>query len=153
MQLVISNIDCLLSLFIANYIYEYTSSQLEKDVEERFRAKYTLVDKTDPAAIAAAQAAGIPIGDDGELVGEPDGSGFGVGQAPSNSKPVASSVVNAKKKERGRGSKSKERGRYEIHLYQSYGCYCLIKVDLSVVQFQLILSAYFSTSILLSSLP
>ena len=70
-----------------------------------------MVDKTDPAAIAAAQAAGIPVGDDGELVGESDGFGFGVGQVPASNKPAASSVVNAKKKERGRGSKSKDRGR------------------------------------------
>ena len=28
---------------------------MEKDVEERLRQKFTLIDRTDPAAIAAAQ--------------------------------------------------------------------------------------------------
>lgn len=28
---------------------------MEKDIEDRLRQKYTLIDKTDPAAIAAAQ--------------------------------------------------------------------------------------------------
>ena len=46
----------------------------EKEIEEKLRAKYTLIDKTDSSAIAAAQQAGIAIGDDGELVGEPEGT-------------------------------------------------------------------------------
>ena len=35
---------------------------MEKDTEEKFRSRYTLIDKTDPSAISAAQAAGVPIG-------------------------------------------------------------------------------------------
>ncbi len=37
-----------------------------------------MIDKSDTAAIQAAQQAGIAIGDDGELVGETDGM-WGVG--------------------------------------------------------------------------
>lgn len=32
---------------------------MEKDVEERLRQKFTLIDRTDPAAIAAAQQVSI----------------------------------------------------------------------------------------------
>ena len=38
-----------------------SDSQMEKDLEEKLRAKYTLVDKTDPAAIAAAQQVGVSL--------------------------------------------------------------------------------------------
>ena len=62
-----------------------------------------MIDKTKPDSIAAAQRAGIPVNDDGELVGESDGSGFGVGPAPSSARPVVSSVTNAKRKEQRRG--------------------------------------------------
>ena len=82
---------------------------MKGDLEQELREKYTLVDKTDPAAIAAAQQAGIPISDEGELVGEPDGSNFGVGQAPPLSKPAASSVVNAKRKEQRKGKRDRSR--------------------------------------------
>lgn len=34
---------------------------MEKDVEERLRQKFTLIDRTDPAAIAAAQQVGFLI--------------------------------------------------------------------------------------------
>lgn len=85
----------------------FSCSQTEKMVEDNFRARYTCVDKSDPAAIAAAQAAGLPIGDDGELVGDLDGASFGVGRASPSSKAAASSAVNAKKKEHKRG-KSKQ---------------------------------------------
>ncbi len=47
--------------------------QQERVVEERLRARYTLIDRSDAAAISAAQQAGVPIKDDGELVGETDG--------------------------------------------------------------------------------
>lgn len=82
--------------------------QQEKEIEERIRIKYMLVDKSDPSSIAAAQQAGVAITDEGELVGEPDGRSFGIGPAPSSAKPTASSVVNAKKREVKRG-KSKDR--------------------------------------------
>lgn len=80
--------------------------QLDRDTEEKFRERYTLVDKTDPAAIAAAQAAGIPVGDDGELVGELDGASFGVGTASPGARPVASTIVNSKRKDK-KGSKGR----------------------------------------------
>ncbi len=83
---------------------------MEHDVEERLRSKYMLVDKSDPASITAAQQAGIPISDDGELVGEPDNQSFGIGTAPSSARPAASSVVTAKRKEVKRG-KSRDRTR------------------------------------------
>ena len=76
-------------------------SQQEKEIEERIRNKYMLVDKSDPSSIAAAQQAGVAINDEGDLVGEPDGRSFGIGPAPSSAKPTASSVVNAKKRPLG----------------------------------------------------
>ncbi|XP_033728379.1 kinesin-like protein KIF9 [Pecten maximus] len=81
--------------------------QMERDVEERLRQKFTLIDRTDPAAIAAAQQAGVAITDDGTLVGEPDGQGFGVGMAPKVAKADPSSVVQLKKKEREKDRKSR----------------------------------------------
>ncbi|XP_041374463.1 kinesin-like protein KIF9 [Gigantopelta aegis] len=83
--------------------------QMEQTVEEKLRQKYTLIDKTDSAAIAAAQQAGISIADDGSLVGESDGSGFGVGTAPKSLKAEPSAVVQLKKKERERDRKKRER--------------------------------------------
>ena len=71
--------------------YNVVYSQMAKEIEDRLRAKYTLIDKTDPVAIAAAQQAGIPISDDGELVGEVDMKGFNVGSA-SSVKPVSLSI-------------------------------------------------------------
>ena len=87
------------------------SRQLSKDIEDRLRARYTLIDKTDPAAIAAAQQAGMPVNDDGEMVGETDTKGFNVGPT-SSSQPAPSSVVAARKKEARRG-KAKDRTRYD----------------------------------------
>ena len=83
---------------------------MEKEVEDKLRAKYTLVDRSDPASIAAAQKAGVNINADGTLVGEPDGTSFGVGVAPSGARPAPSSVVNAKRKDNKRG-RSKDRQR------------------------------------------
>jgi len=83
-------------------------SQQEKEIEEKFRTKYMLVDKTDPSSIAAAQQAGVAISDEGELVGEPDGTSFGIGPAPTSGKPAGLAVVNAKKRDLKRG-KSKDR--------------------------------------------
>lgn len=84
--------------------------QMEHDVEERLRQKFTLIDRADTAAIAAAQQAGHAIADDGSLVGEQDGSGFGVGSAPKSAKAEPSAVVQLKKKEREREKKKTGRG-------------------------------------------
>lgn len=75
-------------------------------MEERLKAKYMLIDKNDPSSIAAAQAAGVPVGEDGELVGESDGSSFGVGPAPLGSVTDKSSVITTRKKEARRGKAS-----------------------------------------------
>jgi len=73
---------------------------LAKDIEGRLRAQYTMIDKTSPAAIAAAQQAGLPINDQGELIGEIDLSGgFGVGPASDHYKLAPSSIVVSRKKE------------------------------------------------------
>ncbi|XP_048779143.1 kinesin-like protein KIF9 isoform X1 [Ostrea edulis] len=88
--------------------------QMEGDIEQRLREKFTLIDKSDPAAIAAAQQseyeAGVNITDEGILVGDTDGQGFGVGVAPKSAKADPSAVVQLKKKERekdkrGRGGR------------------------------------------------
>ncbi|KAK6165317.1 hypothetical protein SNE40_022265 [Patella caerulea] len=80
--------------------------QMEHEIEERLRQKYTLIDRTDPMAVAAAQQAGL-ISEDTSMVGEPDGSGFGVGNAPRSAKAEPSAVVQLKKKEKERESKKK----------------------------------------------
>lgn len=82
---------------------------MESDVETKFRERYTLIDKTDPDQIRDAQARGISINDDGTLVGESDGSGFGVGVAPSNAKASDLSSVSAKG---AKGSKKKGKDRH-----------------------------------------
>ncbi|KAM9076450.1 kinesin-like protein KIF9 isoform 2-T4 [Megaptera novaeangliae] len=61
-------------------------SQQEQEVESALRRKYTLIDKNDFAAISAVQKAGL-VDVDGHLVGEPDGQGFGLGVAPSSTRP------------------------------------------------------------------
>lgn len=83
---------------------------LEKTVEENFRQRYTLIDRTDPAAIVAAQKAGIAIKDDGTLVGELDGSSFGVGLSTKAAKCAPSDVVQLKKgiKEKEKKTKPKD---------------------------------------------
>ncbi|XP_053385895.1 kinesin-like protein KIF9 isoform X1 [Mercenaria mercenaria] len=103
--------------------------QMEKDIEERLRQKYALIDRTDPSAIQAAQQssverkastqsiisdrsgdiahAGVPISDDGTLVGESDGQSFGVGVAPRSARAEPSSVVQLKKKEDERRRREK----------------------------------------------
>lgn len=85
---------------------------MSKEIEERLRARYTLIDKTDPAAIAAAQQAGVPINDDGEMVGDTDTKGFNVGPT-STSQPAPSNVVAARKKDAKKG-KAKDRTRYVV---------------------------------------
>lgn len=85
-------------------------SQMEQDVEHKLRTKYTLIDRTDPAAVAAAQKAGVVFDDNGggTYVGDVDGQGFGLGVAPSSAKPTHSSIVSAKKM---KGKKGKDRAR------------------------------------------
>ncbi|XP_069585243.1 kinesin-like protein KIF9 [Ranitomeya imitator] len=77
-------------------------NQQEQAVESRLREKYTMIDKSDYAAIAAAQKAGV-LDADGQLVGEMDGSSFGIGVAPFSSKTNRS--LSAK---RSKGRKSKD---------------------------------------------
>ncbi|CAH1788426.1 unnamed protein product [Owenia fusiformis] len=84
-------------------------NEMEKDIEKKLKEKYTLIDKTDPASIAAAQKAGVQIADDGTFVGDTDGNGFGVGMAPKSAKADQSSVVNAKKRDAKRGKGKAER--------------------------------------------
>lgn len=79
---------------------------MEADIEGRLRERYTLIDKTDIEQIREAQAKGINIGDDGLLVGDTDGSGFGIGVAPSTAKATDIASISAK------GAKgSKKRGK------------------------------------------
>ncbi|XP_071822344.1 kinesin-like protein KIF9 isoform X2 [Apostichopus japonicus] len=82
--------------------------QMENDVENRLRTKYTLIDHSDPGAVATAQKAGVIFDEDGgaQYVGEVDGQGFGLGSAPTSAKPVHSAVVSAKK---AKSRKGKER--------------------------------------------
>ncbi|XP_026952782.1 kinesin-like protein KIF9 isoform X6 [Sagmatias obliquidens] len=61
-------------------------SQQEQEMESTLRRKYTLIDKNDFEAISAVQKAGL-VDDDGHLVGEPDGQGFGLGVAPFSTRP------------------------------------------------------------------
>ena len=46
------------SALLEALIFFTSFSQTDKEVEEKFRQRYTLIDKTDAAAIAAAQQAG-----------------------------------------------------------------------------------------------
>lgn len=85
-------------------------NDMEKDMEVRLKEKYMLIDKSDPASIAAAQQAGVPIADDGSLVGELEGGNYGLGIAPKSSKADSSAVVQLKKKERERDRKRGSRG-------------------------------------------
>lgn len=84
--------------------------QMEKEVEERLRNKFALIDRTDPSAIQAAQQAGVPISDDGTLVGDSDGQSFGVGVAPRSAKAEPSSVVQLRKREEERRKSKATRG-------------------------------------------
>ncbi|XP_077349676.1 kinesin-like protein KIF9 [Lithobates pipiens] len=75
----------------------------EQEMESRLRKKYILIDKSDSAAISEVQKAGL-VDAEGQLVGESDGSGFGIGVAPFSPKPNSS--ISAKKP---KSRKSKER--------------------------------------------
>ncbi|XP_040287413.1 kinesin-like protein KIF9 isoform X2 [Bufo bufo] len=74
----------------------------EQEVEARLREKYTLIDKNNYTAISTAQKAGV-LDPDGKLVGEVDGSSFGIGVAPFSSKSNRS--LSARK---SKGRKSKD---------------------------------------------
>nr|XP_033787756.1 kinesin-like protein KIF9 isoform X2 [Geotrypetes seraphini] len=85
-------------------------SQQEQEVETRLREKYTLIDKKNLETIAAAQKAGL-LDEEGQMVGELDGQGFGIGLAPPTSKPVFSAArkwKSRKAKERGSPTGRKE---------------------------------------------
>ncbi|KAJ8019432.1 Kinesin-like protein KIF9 [Holothuria leucospilota] len=88
-------------------------SQMETEVETRLRSKYTLIDHSDPGAVASAQKAGVVFDQDSgaQFVGEVDGQGFGLGSAPASAKPVHSAVVSAKK---AKSKKGKERGSPQL---------------------------------------
>ena len=76
---------------------------MEKDVEQRIKEKYALIDKTDAKQLAEAQKAGLaPMNDD--LVGDLDGQGFGLGQAPKDMKAQRSELVNVTKRNRSRNN-------------------------------------------------
>ncbi|XP_033101480.1 kinesin-like protein KIF9 [Anneissia japonica] len=94
------------SVFLA---FRSLVNQMESEVEGRLRMKYTLIDKTDPNSIAAAQKAGVVFDEEGNAtyVGETDSQNFGIGVAPASLKPTHSAVVSATK--RARSKKGKER--------------------------------------------
>jgi len=83
---------------------------MEGDIEARFRERYTLIDRTDPEQIRDAQARGINITDDGTLVGEPDGSGFGVPAGHNTVKAADIASISQPKKPVNK-KKGKERQR------------------------------------------
>ncbi|XP_053117082.1 kinesin-like protein KIF9 isoform X2 [Hemicordylus capensis] len=73
-------------------------SQQEQEVESRLRNRYTLIDKNDYATLSVVQKAGL-VDAEGHLVGEVDGQGFGIGVAPSSSKPGGKRAKAKKGKE------------------------------------------------------
>ena len=92
---------------------------MEKEIEARLRSRYTFIDRTDQASIMAAQQAGIPLNDDGELVGESDGSG--VWDWPSHQPGKTSSFIHhqyqeARDKDQVEGRKGAFKVSVELHL-------------------------------------
>lgn len=81
--------------------------QQEQEIEAKIRQKYTLIDRSDSAAIAAAVKAGHPV----DMVGEVDGQGFGIGLAPSAAKHGVSSIISAKKAKMKKGKEMISPGR------------------------------------------
>lgn len=71
-------------------------NQQEQVIESRLRQQYTMIDRTDSAAVTVVPKASL-TDVDGQLVGEIDGHGFGIGTAPLSSKPNSSSVLSVKK--------------------------------------------------------
>lgn len=94
--------------FVSILFCSLLCSQMAKEIEDKMEARYTMIDKTDPVAIAAAQQAGIPINSAGELVGESDSSGFGVEPTGPGAKLAPTSSINTKKNDIRR-RKSRER--------------------------------------------
>lgn len=77
---------------------------MEKDVEAKFRERYTVIDRMDAEQIAEAQKAGIPINDDGTLMGDTDGSGFGIGMASKDMRASKDNLLKSTKMKRmGKG--------------------------------------------------
>ena len=109
-------------------------SSMESDLEAKLRDRYTLIDKTDMEQIKEAQARGINIGDDGTLVGEPDGSGFGVGVAPSSAKAADIASISTKGGKAAK-KKGKDRQRFVV-----VGYFRFFHVLLSVFVFKSLFS-------------
>ena len=76
---------------------------MEKDVEQRIKEKYALIDKTDARQLAEAQKAGLTAMND-DMVGDLDGQGFGLGQATKDMKAQRSELVNVTKRNRSRNN-------------------------------------------------
>ncbi|XP_041103567.1 kinesin-like protein KIF9 isoform X2 [Polyodon spathula] len=87
--------------------FKVVLQQQEQEIEAKIRQKYTLIDRSDSAAIAAAVKAGHPV----DMVGEVDGQGFGIGVAPSAGKHGVSSIVSAKKAKMKKGKEIISPGR------------------------------------------
>jgi hypothetical protein len=75
---------------------------MEKDVEQRLRDKYALIDKNDVDQLAEAQKNGLTLNDDGMLMGDLDGQGFGVGSAPKDSRVSKNELLKITKKNRSK---------------------------------------------------
>ncbi|XP_063780681.1 kinesin-like protein KIF9 isoform X2 [Pseudophryne corroboree] len=76
-------------------------SRQEREVEARLRQKYTLIDKSDYAAISAVQKAGLADVEI-QLVGDVDGSSFGVGIAALSAKPSRNLSARKSKGRKGK---------------------------------------------------
>jgi hypothetical protein len=74
---------------------------MEKDVEQRLRDKYALIDKNDVDQLAEAQKNGLTLNDEG-LMGDTDGQGFGVGIAPKDSRVGKNELLKITKKNRSK---------------------------------------------------
>jgi hypothetical protein len=77
---------------------------MEKDVEQRLRDKYALIDKNDVDQLAEAQKNGLTLADEGLLVGDLDGQGFGVGNAPKDSRVGKNELLKVTKKNRSKAA-------------------------------------------------
>ena len=60
--------------------------------------------------LSSPPQAGVPIADDGSMVGDLEGGSYGLGQAPKSIKADSSAAVQLKKKERERERKRGSRG-------------------------------------------
>ena len=73
---------------------------MDKDIESRLREKYALIDKSDPDQIAEAQKAGLNINED--LLGDLDGTNFGIGLAGKDSKASKADLLKVTNKKRSK---------------------------------------------------